>query len=1496
MTFTELPTINFDAYPGYDEFSYLQTVYSDEFKARTSICSQYGIVDTGYDPASAPFTAGRPLLVTVSPINPLTIDIAAGNAITPSFLLIEIDAVVPSVPLPSLTSGNTYIVALEYVLVSSPQTKINRFGDLVEVRLERPSNTPPGGGASTLINSITVANINDWNNPGIFPNDRKQNVVVIAIVNSQTDTTGALYLSVDLTRNSYSFNRPWFTTQDIQHRSYIGSGVITTTNPHGTSIQDLSSAGLTLYQQFKPRGGILAKDSTYYGYAGKICTESIAVSRWEIDLDGSVTSTPGQPPMGGRYYVRLVRMPIRTGSLYYAGQPWLPVPYTWIEGTRIVVLGALENPADYPTSLVMEYFTVDALEINAESPTQGLQTLEVTVPATGQEIIISAGLAISTLAQTSLSLPSLLGPIKRGYQVVCDGSGNLDLNPQPIVPSVQVSALVGATQTVNIAPLNGSAVYLTVGLTRAVERTTINATTHYDLNVQVQITGVDGNGLSQVEVLTFVGSQWQDQTSVNVEQPLQFLRTANKYQLVNSISLANTTSVPPNAGPEAVISLWADALSGTGNQEFATVASFFWTGTTGVHVQDERVIATSLDKLDQKQPRFPTQLPDDNFETVQELFSAILNPPLTNPATPAQRLMLELDDDRMWSESWEEFSTSFASGSIQLVDISFVTLGQTIRLAPGVYLTIGHRDPNTGVVAASGADTTIGEVNYSASSSIFVNNMIATINDPTWNSTWFAALGSGTNPPIVLTREDAYPEGFVLNYRQKIQFSAAFTSGDNFTVTINSIVIGPTLFDTSNNKTIDNIVKAINAASTLTGGVTAVVYSYGISGSIIMLNGNPNGDVFDCPQSGISGSPLGATYPTIPLPLTAFTLSQPINGILPTPHLPQRYPSVLTSWQYLSRAYLWQGVSLQGTIQVNGNDPTLIGNFDAIEIAPSKVIFARVGSGATADPTIGQFLVDSTSLANTFANLVATVNNVIFDSGVLAAVDGNMVTLTSAGMGLTTLQVLASTVSTTWILSEVNGIPQYIPQGSGNGNAFLKTLNPLESAEWRFMTVNDFASGWSPWLPLIPVSPSANSFVLTAPSMTSLYQIQLRLVGGVTNAFALYEYVPEVSGSTPQQLDTRLTVVEGIISDATASCASLDARISGVVDDSGVPLPNTEIVASHQSIILPDSATLKARLDAVDAQLYYASYGGITPHGVVTGMGLGLPPQLISGPVYQGNSSFISTVGTTVYVGGTPTYPLTAQINGYTYSYSRQIQFPFASGSPVAGTYYSYLEEDTPWGFQLATGTATVSAGDMQITDLTANFPSATVQAGHLLLLPGILVNGQPLTMHITAVTTQTLTLSGRIPSSLVSTSYSVYNPREGIISYTGTKLVGNSRLYLGEITWDGSSSLSVLNYRYLNKYTSPLLWVDATGGSYQTSAPYFSHNLGFIPSAFTLYFYNGTYNVTPTSIPKVLHIGDECVVQTDAYLMTVRNRYANLVARGFDGTAYANGYIQLVI
>ena len=1561
MAYTELPTINFDSNPGLDEFKYLHSVYSEEFKLRSSIATVYGIVDRSLDPAAAPFTAGRPFLVTVSPVNPVTIDIATGIAITPSNLAINIDAAVPSVPLPNIATGKTYVIAVEYVLVPSTSTRVDRFGVLTNVRFQAPSNTPAGGGASTLLNAITIVDINDYNDPAIFTPERLQNIVVIAIVNVLTDaTTGSLYLNIDLTNTTYTFNRPWFSTVDTTHRSLIGSGLITTNNPHGLDLQDLSTAGLTLYQQQLPRGIIVAKDFSYYGYPGRICSESVSLNRFVVDTGTTLPPLPGQTPISGRWYFTLTKLPVRPGYLYLSGQPWKPIPYEWIPGTRYIFLGALEQPSLYASNLIMEYFSVDALEVGAESPTQGISSLVVKPPVSQEEFIVSNGLALSELTQTSIALTSTLGPIKKHYEVLCDGTGALTLSPQPLVATINVADLTGTPQTINQSPFGGEGVYMIVGLHGATKRTAIGSNS-FDLNLKLTLTGQDNNGATLQESIVFKASQWEDQDpDLDVEQPLQTIRTLNKFSVITTLAVANTTTEPHYAGNDAVLTLWAEMITAKVNQDLAKSSSFFWEGTKGIQVRDERIISTTLQVGNQRQYRFPLEMPEGSIPAIPELFSTLLNPPLTTK--PIMQLMMELDDDRIYGESWEEFSTSNASGALTYNVLGELILNSTIRISEGKYLKI----------VQSGANADLGEVNWadtSTSTTLFLNNLIATINNPTFESLWFAVLGtSGSNPPISLTRQKAYPEGFLFNVRKKIILSAPWTTlGSSITVTIDGTPI-VALSTGDSDESIDLLIAAINAAGL---GITAILpVTQSTSTPYFYLNGLSEGQLFDCWVDWDVGL---APDVAVLIPTDYLTFTQPSGGILPTPHLPQRFPS--KPWSYLTRPFLWAGVFIEAKISITNN--ATVANNDIIEIALGKPLTAKK-SPSLANPSKGEFQVSPSTDIETLQNMALTVNDPIFSSGVygvaeanspilgesvgtgnagtliftktlaqkpiessidilvngivVASDDGftnivgvgisgsinystrvmvitftfapdrndlitadylsNVLKLRLAGTGNSSLRQISQSTAGTWVLQA------YTPTGSKKTNAFLKTLYPLLNAEWRYQTVEEINSGWTLWEPMGFISPTA--FKFQAPPNKSLYQIQIRLEGQDKrpNGFSLYEIEPETSGADIGSLDIRLTAVEDEIETARGSTLSLDDRLSGTMNADGTPIPNAEVVASWDSAVMPSFTSLKRRLDTVDT-LALLSSGGVDYLSTPASMMQKGASLIVSGPVDGNRNSNFMAAGTggdagKILIGGgdgISTPSLVIWIDGFSYVYKRNWYLDFAGQS--SGTYFIYMERGSnAYGRALMSSTGSASAGSSTFTSVAAI--SSDVSIGHLLVFPNGYGAGIPLITEVIGKGANTLTISGKFPISLVGASFTVNSFREGTFGLSSVNTPAMGRIYLGEAAWTSGtpgSFTSVSNYRYLDRFNGDVKPITLVNHVYEKE---WNHQIGRYPGSFKIYYYLASD--TTYSNPKVLQIGDEAVVKLTRTKLTVRNRYADLIARDYDGNTQTTGFLQLVI
>lgn len=1484
-----LPSVNYNATPGFNEFEFLHTIYSQEFQNRSKIAAETGIVDFSGNPAASPFSANRPLSVQISTADPLSIDISAGNAVTPNHNLVLVDSSIPSVPLPDLTADKVYVVAVEYKLIPSEETRINRFGIPSEVRLERPTNSPYGGGASTIIDAITVASITDYNNPALFSSERKKDIVVIAIVTSQSDPiTGQLSLTADLTQNNYDFNRPWFSIVDVSHRSKVGSGVVADNNPHGIELQDLSSAGFTLYQQFNGRGGVFSKDSIYYGYPGKICSELLTVGRFEPDYTGTVTNVNGDAlPLAGRYFARLTNLPSRVGSCYFTETPWNPIPYEWIPGTRIIVLGALEDPTLYTNTVVIEYFTVSALAMGSESLTQGVQTLEVLSPEVGQEFIISSGIALDTLIQNTIPLPSTLGPIKRSYQVLCESTGALVLNPQPLVSVQKISDLVNQNiVAVNQTPHNGLGVTLTLGLTRTAET---SISTGFDLNLKVKIQGLDESGAAAEELVTFRASQWRDQSSTeNFEEPLQFQTTKTKFSQISNFKLMNTAADPDNCGPDALISLWANILEHKDNQEMANVTSFFWTGTTGINFRDERLIGTTIQRNDQKAYRFPTQLPENDAAFTQELFSVLLDPPLTDPENQSKRLALELDDDRYWGETWKSFSTRDASASIVLSSYTLITPGLTLRIGDGKYLSFEQEGVTVSVV-----DPEKGQIAIMASDTDQRNAIISTINNPSFDSTWFSQIGAGTPPPLSLSRRQAYPAGFVTCIRKELNFGASLTSG-TFTCKVNGVSIGIIPAQLTHSATIDDIVVAINNI-TIDTGVKAVKIQKPINS--IMFNGDVDGYDFSVTDILLT-APITSQLTT---PTDAFVLSTPIGGMLSTSHLPNRYLSAQSKWKYLMRPMSWEGVFLRASIGFTNDSPATLANLDQVEITPGKILVAVTDPNAV-DPSIGKFLATPSSLALTLDSIIATVNNVKFAPGCRASLsdDGKRVLLDLGGIASTSITPLVESIPNTW------DIEDYAPVGGGDALAhgFLKSIHQLTSAEWRFQTVED-QGYWSEWMPMSQLSDTA--FTFDGPTGFSLYTIQIRLEGqaGKPNGFSLYRVTPQVSGATIASLDVRLTAAEAILVDATGTAASLDARLMAVVDDAGVRVQDTELTAARTGVITSTATSLKSRLDGMDAWNYWklaktgGSIGGSLPTDAAD---FSMANQLISGPVIatantMTASNFITQAGNTLIVGGTSTVPLVYRYGGLAYRSATPQTLDFTG--KLDGTWYivATRPSGSEMGLTLASANtgASIADGASVLTSGSA-FSVTNAMLAYLPLVvyvPSITVGGRPLVAPIASIISNTsLSITGKFPSIPTGTPFEIRSFQELPFSLTQTAPSWNPTsasqpLYFGMAVWTLSAFSEVRSFAYQGRFDGKLL--TATANFTLT----IDHNLGVIPKQFTLYYHEA---LTGDATPKVLHIGDEVVVKSSANQMWIKNRYDGLTARKFDGTAMSTGYIQLII
>jgi hypothetical protein len=280
---------------------YAQDVHIDEILKRTSLLmatfdsniSAHGIVDSA-DPRTAVAGGSRAFSVGLDVDVPTTLRVQPGTAVFPSGEIIVIDSAITQLSLADSTPTIRNIVFLQFSeeeidpVLTRSQTLTNSLVSF----LSDPSSY------------VRVLTKNDYD---ALSNTEKALTIPLALVTVQNvaaETGTTTRINVDLTRTSFTLNRPWFSVVDAEHRSHLGTGTITSTNVHGLSINDLSAAnGLTFLQVALDHGMIISKDQGIAGVPGTICTESIPPSSILTDTGGTVTG------INNMRYFRLSRVP-----------------------------------------------------------------------------------------------------------------------------------------------------------------------------------------------------------------------------------------------------------------------------------------------------------------------------------------------------------------------------------------------------------------------------------------------------------------------------------------------------------------------------------------------------------------------------------------------------------------------------------------------------------------------------------------------------------------------------------------------------------------------------------------------------------------------------------------------------------------------------------------------------------------------------------------------------------------------------------------------------------------------------------------------------------------------------------------------------------------------------------------------------------------------------------------------------------------------------------
>lgn len=508
----------------------------------------------------------EPLCVIVDPTNSNQVIVYPGTAIAKSSHAITITQT-HTLILAATTADAQNIVYLEYQ---------NEWVDLVAMR----SRTSSAASKRQAVDEEDMVKCLEKSAFEALDTATRNRIVAIALVTiQQTDSLGTLETVVDYSQSVASYNRPWFSPVDIEHRKMVGSGTASSSNPHGMTANDFMVAGdLSLYNALIGRGIVIAPAYSYAGVPGTACVETIESTRFVTDSTGVVTGTVGSK------YVLLEGYPVSLGvcekqdaNAGTENATLLAVHQTGKEGTNIVWVDP-DEPIE-TTTYKLYYTSVSALE----PPTDYVTATSLTfgTPA-GLEAFVSDGFAYNTLTESELSLENV-GPIPRRVWIIYDDTNGLEILPQTLLNNTKLDDFDNDEVTVSTTFFGPGK--LRVWLS--------NAIPNASLDVDLTFTGTDTSGNAITEIVGF-DSTWADNPPpASAEKEEQGKLTTNTFATLTKIEITTRTADGPNSA--VLVEVMPDAIyQRTSIERALHVARAFWNGFRVSYLADRREIVPSL--------------------------------------------------------------------------------------------------------------------------------------------------------------------------------------------------------------------------------------------------------------------------------------------------------------------------------------------------------------------------------------------------------------------------------------------------------------------------------------------------------------------------------------------------------------------------------------------------------------------------------------------------------------------------------------------------------------------------------------------------------------------------------------------------------------------------------------------------------------------------------------------------------------------------------------
>ncbi len=552
-----------------DLLEFERQAFIDEILKRTrllfgeidSTLNRYGIVDSEDPRTALPSETTRPLVVSINSSDPATVDVSPGTAVFASGEVIFLENGASRIAVPG-GIGTKSVVFLRFSeLEAGP--RLTRYETLANTYVDFLQNDS---------DYIQVLTRNDYD---ALSFDEKLLTIPLAHITVQEVVSGGgttTELVVDMTQDQLSTNRMWFTPVDIEHRSFVGSGVVSSSNPHGMSLNDISASGSqTLFQLHLDHGMIVSKDRDMAKVPGKICEETILSGAVSVDVTGSITG------ILNAYYFETTKFPTQVLRCTDAATKTFDYAPVTLPRKNIVFL--LPNDQYVGgTDLTIYYMSTDA----AEPPTGVPLTSLTFKQPSDRETLISGGIVVDQIVDLEFTFEDA-SPIPQRFIVYLDSDGFFQRYPQTCACYKRLTDLGFTLQSFDQA-LRGSPARLKVGLQNAVPGAT--------LNVQIQITGTDSSGSIVTETVTFDSTWINNLPGTCSEESQQFRFTTNEFASITNYIVTNNVA----SGPDASIAIFGDVTpeATSALADILPVVEVIWDGLQVCSLEDIRPISTSM--------------------------------------------------------------------------------------------------------------------------------------------------------------------------------------------------------------------------------------------------------------------------------------------------------------------------------------------------------------------------------------------------------------------------------------------------------------------------------------------------------------------------------------------------------------------------------------------------------------------------------------------------------------------------------------------------------------------------------------------------------------------------------------------------------------------------------------------------------------------------------------------------------------------------------------